>query len=164
MQARRTIRADVAEVFSATELRAFRRGDGRIYTVVGHNPDHRLLTDIWLGGFGSLDNFRAVLDFVCERFECGGYSYWLADLRHLSESFFEAEEYLARTVVPRVMAAGMQREAVVAPALEPGVPQGYDVFGAADTALRRIADGRIRGFTDIAAARAWLLDGNLPGA
>ena len=158
------ITTDVTETFSITELRTFRRLDGRIYAIVGHNRDHGLITDIWLGGFESMANFRAVIDFVCERIETDGYGLWLADLRHLAESFAEAEAYLAEEIVPRIIAAGLQREAVVTPSLEYNIPEGYDVYGAASAALRRIADGRIRGFTDIEAARAWLLDSRLPAA
>jgi len=154
------IQPDISAAFSLEELRAFLLPNGRRYAVVGHNPDQRLISDIWFGAFGSQQAFKDVLEFICERFETGGYAYWLADLRYLNEDFHEAEAWLVDEVVPRVMAAGLQREAVVMPSTT-GQPEGFDVYGAASDTLRQIADGRIRGFTDIRLAKLWLQHGLL---
>lgn len=157
------IQPDVSAAFSLEELRAFLLPNGRRYAVVGHNPDQRLISDIWFGAFGSQRAFKDVLEFICERFETGGYAYWLADLRYLNEDFHESEAWLVEEVVPRVMAAGLQREAVVMPA-STGQPEGFDVYGSASDTLRHIADGRVRGFTDIRLAKLWLQHGLLDGS
>ncbi|MFN4764792.1 hypothetical protein ACKGJN_16810, partial [Gillisia sp. Q332] len=111
----------------------------------------------WLGGFGTEAEFRQVLEFICERFETGNYIFWLADLRFLNSAFFHSEAWLAETVFPRAIAAGLQREAVVVPTYQ-GAPRGYDVFGSASSALGRITDGRVRGFSDVEAAKAWVFE------
>ena len=63
--------------------------------------------------------------------------------------------------MPRVIRAGLAREAVVLPssAVE---AEGEDVYKTASQALQDIADGRVRGFTDIALAKRWLFKGDLP--
>ena len=148
-------RGDVSTTFSVKDLQVFRSAEGIAYAIVGHNPDQRLITDTWLGGFSSEAEFRRVLEFICERFESGDYAFWLADLRFLNSGFFHSEAWLAETVFPRVIAAGLQREAVVVPSYQ-GAPPEYDVFGSASSALRRITDGRVRGFTDLEEAKDWL--------
>ena len=40
--------------------------------------------------------------------------------------------------------------------------EGEDVYKTASQALQDIADGRVRGFTDIALAKRWLFKGDLP--
>ena len=40
--------------------------------------------------------------------------------------------------------------------------EGADVFGAATMAIASIADGRVRGFTDVQLAKQCLLNGMLP--
>lgn len=151
-------RDDIKAAFSVEDLRLFRTADGNAYAIVGHSPDHRLITDTWVGGFGTVAEFRQVLEFICERFEAGGYSLWLADLRYLNSGFLHSEAWLAESVFPRTIAAGLQREAVVLPTYL-GAPPAYDVFGSASSALKRITDGRVRGFTDIETAKTWLFEG-----
>lgn len=148
-------RGDVSTTFSVEDLQVFRTAEGTAYAIVGHSPAHRLITDTWVGGFGTEAEFRRVLEFICERFETGDYAFWLADLRFLNSGFFHSEAWLAESVFPRVIAAGLQREAVVVPSYQ-GAPPDYDVFGSASSALRRITDGRVRGFSDLEEARDWL--------
>lgn len=158
LRAART-RDDVKATFSVEDLRLFRTADGNAYAIVGHSPVHRLITDTWLGGFGTEAEFRRVLEFICERFETGDYSFWLADLRFLNSGFHHSEAWLAESVFPRTIAAGLQREAVVVPTYQ-GAPPDYDVFGSASSALRRITDGRVRSFDDIEKAKEWLFEGS----
>ncbi|MBO6519315.1 MAG: hypothetical protein JJ900_00380 [Rhodospirillales bacterium] len=146
---------DVRAAFRVEDLRSFRTTGGLHYAIVAHNPESRLITDKWVGAFEDVDAFRAVLEFICERFETGSYSYWLADLRYMSASFFHSEDWLADVVFPRVIAAGLRREAVVLPP-DDNLPEAYDVFGSASHALRKITDGRVQGFQDIEIAKAWL--------
>lgn len=150
-------RNDVKATFSVEDLRRFRTSDGKTYAIVGHSPDLRLVTDTWLGGFGTEAEFRRVLEFICECFETGDYAFWLADLRFLNSGFFHSDTWLAETVFPRTIAAGLQREAVVLPSYQ-GAPPNYDVFGSASSALRKITDGRVRSFTDLDQAKAWLFE------
>ncbi|WP_416898356.1 MAG: hypothetical protein ACMVY4_01045 [Minwuia sp.] len=162
MVAIRKIQTDIVDRFELTELKTFRNADGLIYAIVAHNKQMGLVSDSWFGAYGPIGNFKAVLETMAAAIEHDGYTLWLADLRYLSQSFFEAEAYLTDDVVPRILAGGLQREAVVTAELD-SLPEGYDVFGSANQALQRIADGRIRGFTDIGIARRWLLAGELPG-
>lgn len=150
--------ADVKSLFSVVDIREFRLPSGQIYAVVGHNPEIGLISDTWFGGFEAEHQFRAVLEFICERFEQGGFHLWLADLRYLNSGFQHSDAWLAEEVFPRVIAGGLTREAVVLPSYK-GAPPEYDVFGSASSALRKITDGRVRGFDNIDAARTWLLDG-----
>lgn len=150
---------DVSTAFKVSELRTFRNLRDIPYAIVSHNPEYGLIADSWFGRFDSEDQFREVLEYICERFEDGGYSRWLADLRHLNRSFHEHEDWLAEAVFPRVINAGLEREAVVLPK-GMGGPRSYDVFGSASAALKKITDGRVRGFTDLAGARKWLLKGS----
>lgn len=142
------------------ELRAFRTAEGGTYALVTHIPEEELIVDTWIGGFRSEQEFQDVLIFICEQFETGAYKYWLADLRLLNSSFFHSAGWLAEYVFPRVLAAGLVREAVVLPE-DRGDPSEYDVFGSASAALHQISAGRIRGFDDIDLAKTWLLEGRL---
>ncbi|MGE5768213.1 MAG: STAS/SEC14 domain-containing protein [Bacteroidota bacterium] len=148
-------RGDVITTFSVEDLQVFRTAEGTAYAIVGHNPDQRLITDTWLGGFGSEAEFRRVVEFICARFESGGYAFWLVDLRYLNSSFFHSEAWLAESVFPRAIVAGLRRQAIVMPSYQ-GAPRDYDVFGSASSALRRVMDGRVRGFTDLEEAKEWL--------
>lgn len=132
-------------------------GEPRIYAVVTHDPLLGVISDFWVGDFTDEEGFRAVLAYVAECFEGGGYRYWLADLRFLSTGFAASHRWLIDEMVPRVVAAGLKREAVVLPERRPGLPPAYDVFGDALAALNEIGDARIRGFTDLEEAKRWLL-------
>ncbi|MEQ8665885.1 MAG: hypothetical protein RIC16_09175 [Rhodospirillales bacterium] len=149
---------DIKAAFAVEDLRVFRSNIGIPYAIVGHSPEYELISDTWLGGFDTDQEFRAVIEFIIERFETGGYRLWLADLRHLNSGFFHSDDWLANHVFPRVVAAGMQREAVVLPQYQ-GAPPEFDVFGSASSALEMITDGRVRGFDDIEQAKVWLLNG-----
>ncbi|MEX0759942.1 MAG: hypothetical protein WD100_10210 [Tistlia sp.] len=153
---------DVERSFSLAGLRSFRLADGRTYAVVAHDPALRLIHDFWVGGFESEEEFRAVLAYVLEQMRRGGYVLWLADLRHLTSSFMASRHWLVEELMPQAIAAGLVREAVVLPP-QLDAPEGFDVFGSASAALRDLADGRIRGFHDLGAAKRWLLEGRLPG-
>jgi hypothetical protein len=137
-------------------LRTFRDKDGHGYAVVAHAPDIHLVTDIWMGAYGPPKNFRAVLDFICETIRQHECRYWLADLRKLNQSLTGHEAWLAEDVTPRVVEAGLIREAVVLPD-DPATPERFDAAGSGLEALNRITDGRIRGFKDIDQAWQWLL-------
>lgn len=161
MSVRLEIEADVSRSFVLEELETFLLPDGMIYAIVAHNRDLRLIHDFWVGDFIDQDAFRAVLSFILDRMRTGGYSLWLADIRHMSKSFMASNEWLVHDVMPKIIDAGLVREAVVMPR-GIGLPEGFDVLGAATTALRSIADGRVRGFTDVIAAKQWLLEADLP--
>jgi len=150
-------REDVTATFSVEDLHVFRTTEGKAYAIVGHSPANRLITDTWVGGFDTEAEFRRVLEFICDLFERGGYCFWLADLRFLNSSFFHSDAWLAEYVFPKAIAAGLQREAVVVPTYQ-GAPPDYDVFGSASSALRKITDGRVRGFTDLDVAKDWLFE------
>lgn len=149
--------ADIKNAFDVSDLRTFRQSSGLPYAVVSHNPGWGLISDAWFGAFEKDEQFREVLEFVCENFETGRYRLWLADLRHLNRSFWNFDSWLADVVFPRAIAGGLEREAVVLPR-DMKAPPSYDVFGSASAALRQITDGRVRGFTSLDDAKRWLLD------
>ncbi len=155
------IQKDVARAFSLRSKKLFYRANDQIYAIVGDNPDDGLISDVWFNHFDSQANFKAVLNYIVTLFEQGRYRYWLADLRFLASDFGPSEPWLVKELMPRFIRAGLAREAVVLPssAVE---AEGEDVYKTASLALQEIADGRVRGFTDIAHAKAWLFDGELP--
>ncbi|WP_375211407.1 hypothetical protein [Hyphococcus sp.] len=155
------IQKDVARAFSVRSKKLFHRTNDQIYAIVGDNPEEGLVSDVWFNHFDSQADFQAVLDYVATLFEQGRYSYWLADLRFLASDFGPSEPWLVKELMPRVIRAGLAREAVVLPssAVE---AEGEDVYKTASQALQDIADGRVRGFTDIALAKTWLFKGDLP--
>lgn len=152
---------DSRQSFRLSKLKTFRNAEEGTYALVTHNPDLGLISDFWLGSFETQDRFQTVLEFIAAQFETGKYSLWLADLRHMSISFDMSSDWLIADLMPRVFSAGLQREAIVL-SEDSSMPEGYDVFGAATHALNRLADGRVRSFTDIDLARNWLLDEKLP--
>ena len=161
MQAATVIQSDIARAFSVRADRIFHRRNDQVYAIVGANPQLGLISDVWFDRFDSQEEFRTVLAHIRDQFETGKFRYWLADLRFLTTDFSGSEEWLVREVFPSVVASGLVREAVVLP--DAAVKEeGSDVFESASRALREIADGRVRGFTDIALAKRWLLDGQLP--
>jgi hypothetical protein len=151
-------RADATQTFGLELLREYRHEGQVPYCLVSHNPELELICDTWIGQADDLESFRAPLRYICSRFESGGYRFWLADLRYLNSGFHHSAEWLAETVYPLTVAHGLEREAVVLPSSGP-VPYEFDVQGAASSALNRIMDGRVRGFTSPVEARRWLLDG-----
>ncbi len=162
MIARQQIDPGLRRAFELESLRSFRLDNGQIYALVAHNPGQQLLHDIWFGAFERDEEFRAVLECVLELMRGGGYRLWLADLRHLTRSFMASRAWLVEELMPQIFEAGLEREAVVLPE-HAQVPDGFDVLSSASGALRDLADGRVRGFRDVAAARRWLLEGRLPG-
>lgn len=155
------VETDIQGAFALAELRTFRLADGRTYAVVAHDPSLGLIHDFWVGGFESEDQFRAVLEYVLQQIRERGYTLWLADLRHMSTGFMSSRAWLVEELTPKVIAAGLVREAVVLPE-KFDAPEGFDVFGSASAALRDLADGRIRGFRHLDAAKRWLIEGRLP--
>ncbi|MEQ8444243.1 MAG: hypothetical protein RIM72_09265 [Alphaproteobacteria bacterium] len=144
------------------ELKNFRTRDGSSYAIVFHDEENALISDTWLGDFHDDDEFRQVLEFVADEIEARAVKLWLADLRHLTRSFFEFQDWLAHEISPRTFAAGLQREAVVLPppAKLDSMPQDYDVVGSAAGAIDQIGDRRVRFFFDRDAAHRWLLSGD----
>ena len=157
------VEADINQLFVLEELKPFQLHDGRLYAIVAHNPELRLIHDFWVGDFDDQAAFRAVPTFILQQLQSGAYSLWLADLRHMSRSFTESNQWMVNELMPKVFEAGLLREAVVVPP-SGDIPEGFDVFGAATSALSAIADGRVRGFSDVEAAKRWLLEGALPSA
>lgn len=157
------IQDDIARAFSVKAERLFHRRNAQVYAIVGCNYDLELVSDVWFDKFDTQAEFRAVLAHICALFRKGGLRYWLADLRFLKADFSESEDWLVREVMPAVLSAGLEREAVVLP--EGAVKtEGEDIYATASRALAKIADGRVRSFTDIKLAKRWLMDGELPDA
>lgn len=156
-----TVQTDVAQAFSVKPERLFHRANKQVYAIVATNPDIGVVSDVWFDRFDSQDEFRNVLNYICSLFETGAYRFWLADLRFLASDFAASEGWLVKTLMPAMFEAGLEREAVVLP--DAAVrSEGQDAYQTASHALQVLSDGRIRGFTNIALARRWLLHGELP--
>lgn len=156
------IQPDIAQAFSVKAERLFHRRNAQVYAIVGTNPDLQVVSDVWFDQFDNQDEFRSVLSYICDLFRTGRYRFWLADLRFLASDFAPSEHWLVTTLMPAVIDAGLEREAVVLPDTTVR-EEGQDVYATASHALQVLSDGRVRGFTDIALARRWLLHGELPG-
>lgn len=152
---------DVVNAFDLKEHRVFRRENDQVYAIVGTNRDLAVVSDTWFGRFDSQVEFQQVLTHILDLFREGRFRYWLADLRMLATDFRDSERWLVSHLMPEMFKAGLVREAVVVPD-EAVQIEGEDVYRTASSALRQIADGRVRGFKDIALARRWLLEGALP--
>ncbi len=163
MPAAAVIQGDVVRAFSVRENRVFHRRNDQVYAIVGDNRATGLISDVWFDRFDTQQEFQAVLTHIRDRFRMGGYRFWLADLRFLSSDFSESESWLVNELMPDIFNAGLEREAVVLPDAAIKV-EGADAFATGARALREIADGRVRGFTDITLAKRWLLDGELPAS
>lgn len=161
MSAAAILQPDVVRAFSVRSDRVFTRVNGQVYAIVGVNPDLAVISDVWFDRFDRQEEFRAVLTHIRDRFLSGGYRFWLADLRFLASDFSQSEPWLVKDLMPAIFTAGLEREAVVLPdaAIK---AEGADAYASGARALLDIADGRVRGFTDIALAKRWLLDCELP--
>jgi hypothetical protein len=157
-----TIQRDVANAFSMCDHKVFRRENAQIYAIVGCNPDLKIISDVWFDRFDHQAEFRRVYTHLRNLIVENGYRFWLADMRFMASNFAGSKDWFVGELMPAVFAGGLKRKAVVLPdaVLQ---EEGADVAAVVSQALSEIADGRLRGFTDIALAKRWLLDGKLPG-
>lgn len=156
-----SISDDVVSAFAMKQHRVFRRENDQVYAIVGASPDLRIVADAWFGRYDSQIEFQQVLSHILDLFRTGHYSFWLADLRMMATDFRASERWLVSYLMPEMINAGLVREAVVLPDKRVQI-EGEDVFRTASSALKSIADGRVRAFGDLSRARKWLLDGELP--
>lgn len=162
MQATATIlQEDIVSAFSVQTDRVFSRNNGQVYAIVSKNLDLKVVSDVWFDRFDTQRDFRNVLRHIFDLISDGGCRYWLADLRFMASDFSDSSGWLTDQFMPAIFDAGLEREAVVMPAgaLE---KEGADISGVAASAIASIADGRVRGFTDVQLAKEWLLNGVLP--
>ncbi len=156
------IQDDIRRAFSVKTDRVFHRKNDQVYAIVGVNRELGVVSDVWFDRFDSAEEFRRVLVHVLSHIRDSGCNYWLADLRFLTADFADSEHWLTTVFMPEAFREGLQREAVVLPDAAVQV-EGEDAYGTASRALSDIADGRVCGFTDIALAKKWLLEGTAPG-
>ncbi len=163
MQPAPAIQADVASAFSVKHNRVFTRKNNQIYAIVGRNPEMKLVTTVWFDRFDSEQDFRDVHDYVLSLFASGSYELIFADLRFQATSFETSAPWLKEVFMPTLFASGLKREALVL-AVKPLPAEVKAVSDLLARLLEKEGDPRIRGFTDIALAKRWLLDGRAPGA
>lgn len=156
-----TLQDDIANAFSVKTDRVFSRNNGQVYAIVSKNTDLKIVSDVWFDRFDTQRDFRNVLRHIFDLVSDGGCHYWLADLRFMASDFGDSSDWLTNEFMPAIFNAGLEREAIVMPAgaIE---CEGTDVFDVASKAIASIADGRMRGFTDVQLAKQWLLNGVLP--
>lgn len=162
MQAAATIlQEDIVSAFSVETDRVFSRNNGQVYAIVSKNPELKIVSDVWFDRFDTQRDFRNVLRHIFDLVSDDGCRYWLADLRFMASDFGDSQGWLTGEFMPAIFNAGLEREAVVMPAgaIE---CEGTDVFSTASKTITSIADGRVRGFTDVQVAKRWLLNGVLP--
>ncbi|WDI32781.1 hypothetical protein PUV54_06170 [Hyphococcus flavus] len=155
------IQDDIARAFSVKAQRTFYRENNQVYAIVGANPELKVVSDVWFDRFDTQQEFQDVLKYILSLFHTGRYRYWLADLRFLKSEFGDSEHWLVNTLVPAIVGAGLQREAVVLPDTS-SCDDVKKMYSTATHALEVLADEKIRGFHDIALARRWLLEGETP--
>ena len=161
MQASAAIQPDIANAFSVKSEQVFHRANNQVYAIVGCNRAIGVVSDVWFDRYDRPEEFRHVLRHVLQLFQSGSFRFWLADLRFLTSDFSHSEEWLMNEIMPAIFSAGLEREAVVVPntAIE---NEGVDTFASASRTIKSLANGRVRAFTDLALAKQWLLDGELP--
>ena len=153
---------NAAAPFGIQQLAVFKNPDGSTYAFVGHDPAAGIISDHWFRSFEQESGFHEAIEFICDAFETGDYSLWLADLRYLNRSFREFGPCLAQDIMPRGLAAGLKREAILRPQYR-GAPGAYDVFGAAsDTREKLPRADFLKFFEDIDPAMAWLAGESQP--
>ncbi|MGD1847717.1 MAG: hypothetical protein ACFB10_20185 [Salibacteraceae bacterium] len=131
------------------KLRSFEREDGVVYAEVWADYELNGIVDIWKGKFETEDNFQKVIDFACRAFIERNLSCWMADLRTMKGSFDTSIPYLLETIMPKMLANGLQKEAVV-------LPQDAYAKLSVSTAILAIRDKRLHFFEDPEEARQWL--------
>lgn len=131
------------------KIRSFRRKDDTVYAEVFVDQDLQMVSDVWTGDFGKQEDFIEVVDHVADLIVKHGMVRWLADLRQMQGSFDPSLDYLTNNLMPRVLSAGLKREAVVLP---------KDAFAklSVSSAFLQIRDFRLQHFQDYDAARVWL--------
>ena len=152
------IRIDTSGPLSLRNHRIFHHKNKQAYAIVGSDPDHKVISDVWLGKFDTQREYRCVLEHIFDLFSDGSFRYWLTDLRFMNSDFHDSEDWLVKKFMPAAFEAGLERQAVVLP--DPALKKE----GAASNALRSLADDRVRSFTDIQLAKQWLLKRELPEA
>lgn len=155
------IQADVANAFAMQDHKIFRRENAQIYAIVGCNPDLKIMSDVWFDRFDHQAEFRLVYTHLRNLVVDGGYRLWLADMRFMSSNFAQSKDWFVNELMPAVFAGGLERKAVVLPGSVLN-REGANIAAVISQALADLADGRLRGFTDIALAKRWLLTGELP--
>ena len=131
-------------------LKQFHNISGKVYATVSYDQVSNCIVDEWEGFFGLQQNFKDVLNFIAGVIEEKQVDFWLADLSKMQGSFDESKEWLVDVIMPRVIEAGLQAEAIVQP---------KNIFSklSVQDAIIKIHDFEMRQFENVELARNWLL-------
>jgi hypothetical protein len=134
-------------------LELFRKENGKIYATIGIDEELNAVVDVWEGYFGSIENFNKVLLRMTEILEERHYPYWLADLRNLEGPFTASSAYIVNEIVPRLMKAGLKREAIV-------LPENLFAETSVKDTVQVLSNRNLRLFNNYQKARNWLKNGS----
>lgn len=136
-------------------LQEFKNSSNHTYATIEYDEENKCISDTWEGMFGTQENFRKVLVYIVAAVQERKVTSWLADLSKMNGSFDGSKKWIIETVVPAVITAGLQFEAIVLP---------KNIFSklSAKEAIMKIHNFELRQFDDLDQAKTWLKEVNLP--
>ncbi len=122
---------------------------GNIYVTVFYDTQFSATVDVWTGPFENEAKMKAGLMLVLENIAEFKAKKWLADLTCIEGNFEAVKEFIAMTVIPKAVALGLKREAVV-------LPNNIFSLLAVQETMQIIENFQIRIFGSVDDAVAWL--------
>jgi hypothetical protein len=88
-----------------------------VFCTITADASTGIITDVWKGMFGSVENFGAAIREVVELFKEGRGTYykWFADLREMRGEWRSQMTDMVGTYMPLVLGSGLLFEAIVLP-------------------------------------------------
>ncbi|MBC7391272.1 MAG: hypothetical protein H7329_18880 [Opitutaceae bacterium] len=134
-----------------TIIKEFKKSNGKVYAIVVTDLHKRVIQDTWHKRFETKENFEVVLSYIILQIETNKCLGWLADLRNMQGSFDESKNWIAETIIPAAINAGLKKEAIV-------VPKDVMARIATKDTINQIQNFTIRQFDNIFLAEEWLLE------
>ena len=130
-------------------LQEFKTSSGHTYANVYYEEQQNTIIDVWEGVFGTQDNFKAVILYMCDQVDERGATRWLADLREMKGSFDGSKDWIVGEIIPRLIRSGLLFQAIVQP---------RNIFAKLSTrdTILKIENFELRQFDDIEEAKRWL--------
>lgn len=131
---------------ASTELK---NDAGEVYATVYYDALMEATVDVWVGEFGSQENFIRGLEAVLENIRVNRSRKWLADLSGIRGNFSFVREYIPANVLPLARKYGLRYEALVLP---------YDIFGllSVQMTIEEMGGLEIQLFDRVDDAKNWL--------
>ena len=129
-----------------------RRMDGTTYVTIHYNPSTNRVVSDWQGYYATPANFKNGLLAEVRMIEETKATTWLADLSDIKTSIKDHMQWIAETVSPLAVAAGVKAEAVV-------LPQSRFIKHETEATVNAIVQAgslTIKFFSSRSEAQAWL--------